>query len=89
MKMGQDHPFRIQIQDYFLPSTLVLFLPSVSSCFAMKNLLKEQNNVFWHQYEVITAAGPGAGIGIKALPPVREKLEMVLKQKQLLYLVQS
>ena len=54
----------------------------------MKNLLKEQNNVFQHQYEVITAAGPGAGIGISA-SSVREKIEMVLKQKQLLYLVQS
>ena len=38
----------------------------------MKNLLTETNNKFWHDYEVIIAAGPSAGIGIKALPPVRD-----------------
>ena len=50
------------------------FLPSVASCYAMKNLLTETNNKFWHDYEVIIAAGPSAGIGIKALPPVRDKI---------------
>ena len=75
MKMGTRPPFPYsdsRLLPYLQHS--FWFLPSVSSCFAMKNLLKEQNNVFWHQYEVITAAGPGAGIGIKALPPVREKI---------------
>jgi hypothetical protein len=50
------------------------FLPTVASCHAMKKLLKEKQNVFWHQYEVLAVAGTGAGVGHKALPPVREAI---------------
>jgi hypothetical protein len=50
------------------------FLPTVASCYAMKNLLKEKQNVFWHQYEVLAVAGTGAGIGLQALPPVRKAI---------------
>ncbi|WP_348270158.1 hypothetical protein P8936_08265 [Edaphobacter paludis] len=47
------------------------FLPKVAACRAMANLLAEKHNVFWHQYEVVVAAGASAGIGLAALPPVR------------------
>lgn len=47
------------------------FLPTVASCQAMANLLKERQNTFWHDYSVIMAAGTSAGIGLEALPPVR------------------
>lgn len=47
------------------------FLPSVSACEAMKNLLEEKQNVFWQKYRVIVAAGIDAGLGLNALPPVR------------------
>lgn len=50
------------------------YLPSVASCHAMANLLKTRHNTFWHQYEVIVAAGPEAGVGVEALPPVREAI---------------
>lgn len=50
------------------------FLPNVAACEAMKNLLEEEQNVFWHEYEVIVAAGAGAGIGLEALPPVRKAI---------------
>jgi hypothetical protein len=50
------------------------FLPSVASCHAMANLLSEKQNVFFHQYKVLTVAGPGAGVGLAALPPVREAI---------------
>jgi hypothetical protein len=40
----------------------------------MANLLAEKHNVFWHQYQVIVAAGASAGIGLAALPPVREAI---------------
>jgi len=49
----------------------VWFLPSVAACHAMANLLSEKHNVFWHDYTVLAVAGPGAGIGLDALPPVR------------------
>lgn len=51
------------------------YLPSVASCQAMANLLKARYNTFWHQYHVIVAAGVGAGIGVEALPPVREAIQ--------------
>lgn len=50
------------------------FLPTVASCHAMANLLREQFNVFWHDYEVIVAAGIDAGIGLEALHPVRKAI---------------
>ncbi len=48
------------------------FLPNVAACHAMANLLAEKQNVFWHDYDAIVAAGAGAGIGLDALPPVRQ-----------------
>ncbi|KZL06357.1 DEAD/DEAH box helicase family protein [Pseudovibrio sp. Ad26] len=47
------------------------FLPNVAACHAMKQLLAERQNTFWHEYSVIVSAGPSAGIGLDALPPVR------------------
>ena len=51
------------------------FMPNISSCNAMKNLLKERHNTFWHDYEIVVAAGKSAGVGIKALEPVREAIK--------------
>ena len=48
------------------------FLPKVAACHAMANLLAETHNVFWHDYTVVVAAGASAGIGLEALPPVRQ-----------------
>ncbi len=50
------------------------FLPNVAACHAMANLLAEKHNVFWHAYDVVVAAGAAAGIGLDALPPVREAI---------------
>jgi hypothetical protein len=50
------------------------FLPNVAACHAMANLLAEKHNVFWHDYNVVVAAGAGAGIGLEALPPVRRAI---------------
>ena len=51
------------------------YLPTVASCFAMANLLKQRHNTYWHSYEVVVAAGAKAGIGVAALPPVRAAIE--------------
>ena len=48
------------------------FLPNVAACQAMANLLAEKHNTYWHDYKVIVAAGATAGIGLDALPPVRQ-----------------
>ena len=50
------------------------FLPNVAACHAMANLLAEKQNVFWHDYDVLVAAGASAGIGLDALPPVRQAI---------------
>ncbi len=50
------------------------FLPNVAACHAMANLLAEKHNTFWHDYQVIVAAGASAGIGLEALPPVRKAI---------------
>ena len=50
------------------------FLPTVASCVAMANLLAEKQNVFFHDYKVLSVAGTGAGVGLAALPPVRSAI---------------
>jgi len=57
------------------------FLPSVASCYAMNVLLRQKQNKFYHDYKVIVAAGNGAGIGVAALPPVKEAMDDPLKTK--------
>lgn len=57
------------------------FLPSVSSCYAMRNLLAERQNSFYHDYRVVVAAGTDAGIGVEALPPVWEAMGNPLETK--------
>lgn len=50
------------------------FLPTVASCHAMANLLKQRQNRFYHDYTVVVAAGTQAGIGVNALPPVLDAM---------------
>ncbi len=57
------------------------FLPSVASCMAMANLLRERQNVFYHSYKIIVAAGTSAGVGIDALPPVLKVMGNPLETK--------
>lgn len=57
------------------------FLPTVASCHAMKNLLLQRQNKFYHDYKVIVAAGIEAGIGAKALPPLLKEMDNPLTSK--------
>ncbi len=57
------------------------FLPSVASCYAMRNLLEQKQNKFYHDYIVIVAAGTSAGIGVAALAPVQKAMEDPLHSK--------
>jgi hypothetical protein len=50
------------------------FLPNVAACHAMGNLLAARHNTSWHNYRVVVAAGASAGIGLAALPPVRQAI---------------
>jgi hypothetical protein len=75
MKMGKRPPFPYsdtRLLPYMQHS--FWFMPNVASCHAMANLLQEKQNVFWHDYQILTVAGTGAGIGLEALPPVRKAI---------------
>jgi len=75
MRMGTRPPFPYsdaRLLPYLQHS--FWFLPNVAACEAMANLLAEPQNVYWHDYTVLTVAGPRAGIGLDALPPVREAI---------------
>lgn len=73
LKIGTRPPFPysdVRLLPYLQHS--FWFLPTVAACDAMANLLAEKHNQpFWGHYEVITAAGTKAGIGLAALSPVR------------------
>jgi hypothetical protein len=49
----------------------------------MQNLLAERQNKFYHDYEIVVAAGSNAGIGIEALPPVLDAMDNPLKGKSI------
>ena len=57
------------------------FLPSVASTYAMRNLLLNNKNTFFHDYKIIVAAGPAAGIGKDALFPVLNAIGSSLESK--------
>lgn len=75
LKVGTRPPFPysdVRLRPYLQHS--IWFLPNVSACHAMANLLAEKHNTFWNDYKVVVAAGASAGIGIDALPPVRKAI---------------
>lgn len=57
------------------------FMPNVASCYAMRNLLEQKQNSFYHDYTINVSAGPQAGIGLAALEPVRRSMAEPLKSK--------
>ena len=57
------------------------FMPSVASCHAMANLLAQRQNTYYHDFNVVVAAGASAGIGVAALPPVYKAMAEPLKTR--------
>jgi len=75
LKTGSPPPFPysdVRLLPYLQHS--FWFLPNVAACQAMANLLAEKHNIFWREYKVVAAAGASAGIGLDALPPVRNAI---------------
>ena len=50
------------------------FLPDVSACDAMENLLNAPANIFYQSYKIINCSGTKAGIGEKALENMRRQM---------------
>lgn len=84
LKLGQDKrppmPFSHAPLLNILTHTL-WFLPNVASCYAMKNLLSQKQNIFYHNYKINLCAGTKAGIGLEALAPVQNAMDNPLKTK--------
>ncbi len=57
------------------------FLPTVAACHAMHNLIQQKQNKFYHDYKVVVAAGFDAGVGVEALPPVKQAMGNALQTK--------
>lgn len=77
MKLGQDKRPPMPYSDTRLLNVLshtFWFLPNVASCFAMKNLLDQKQNAFFHDYKINVCAGTKAGIGLDALAPVQQSM---------------
>jgi len=77
LKLGAEKP-ALPYSDTRLLRVLnhtLWYLPRVNSCYAMRNLLHEPQNVFFHDYTINVCAGTEAGIGMAALDKVRETME--------------
>lgn len=57
------------------------FLPNVAACYAMKNLLIQKQNTFYHDYTINVCAGSEAGVGAAALEPVQKSMRDPLASK--------
>ncbi|MFN3989173.1 MAG: GIY-YIG nuclease family protein [Erythrobacter sp.] len=85
LRLGREKP-PMPFSDARLLSLLshtFWYLPSVAACHAMKNLMAERQNRFYHDYNVIVCAGNKAGIGMAALDPVLDAMEDPLKSKSI------
>ena len=84
MKLGQDKRPPMPYSDTRLLNVLshtLWFLPNVSSCFAMYNLLMQKQNAFYRDYKINICAGTKAGIGLDALAPVQASMGNPLETK--------
>ena len=85
LKLGKNSP-PLPFADTRLMGVLshtFWFLPTVASCHAMANLLRAKQNIFYHDYNVVVAAGAKAGIGAEALPPVLTAMDNPLNSKSI------
>ena len=84
LKLGQDKRPPMPYSDTRLLNILthtLWFLPDVAACDAMKNLIDQRQNTFYHDYKVIVCAGTKAGIGLEALKPVQAAMANPLNSK--------
>ena len=83
LKLGAEKP-PMPFSDTRLLNVLnhtLWFLPNVASCYAMANLLEQRQNAFYHDYTVNVCAGTEAGIGVRAVEPVRRSMGDPLSTK--------
>ena len=86
LKLGRGKRPPMPFSDIALLNVLshtLWMLPDVAACHAMKNLMKQPQNKFYHEdnYKIIVCAGTEAGIGLDALKPVQKAMDDPLKTK--------
>ncbi len=82
LKLGQDKRPPMPFSDARLLAVLnhtLWFLPNVAACYAMNNLLMQDN--YFRDYKVVVCAGSQAGIGLDALRPVQNAMDNPLATK--------
>ena len=87
MRLGKDKRPPMPYHDVRLLNALrhtLWYLPSVSSCEAMRNLLKKPINSFYHQYRIVCCAGVHAGVGLAALEPVLKAMDNPLEHNTII-----
>ena len=85
LKLGRNKapmPFSDVRLLHLCPHTL-WFLPNVAACYAMRNLLRKKQNVFYQDYKINVCAGTKAGVGAAALEPVERSMGNPLKSKSI------
>ena len=83
LKLGKEKP-PMPFSDVRLLGVLqhtFWFLPNVAACFAMRNLIKQKQNRFYHDYTIIVCAGNAVGVGAEALKPVQAAMKDGLATK--------
>lgn len=81
LKLGAEKP-PFPFSDVNLTKLLahtLWFLPDIASCYAMFNLLKQPQNSYYHKFNIVIAAGVDAGVGVKAIEPVKKAMGNPLK----------
>ena len=68
----QAWPYKSAALQTYLTHTF-WFMPSVASCYAMADLLSKKGS-FYSSYKIVVAAGNEAGMGEKALEPVKDAI---------------
>ena len=84
LKLGQNNRPPMPYSDTRLLNVLshtLWYLPNVASCYAMYNLLKQNQNTFYQDYTINICAGTKAGIGLNALEPVQLSMSEPLASK--------
>lgn len=84
LKLGMSRKPVMPYSDIRMLSLLnhtLWFLPSVASCYAMKNLIDEKQNIFYQDYTINVCAGSSAGIGLDAVEPVKRSMRDPLHSK--------
>ncbi|GCD88773.1 GIY-YIG nuclease family protein [Nocardioides sp. LS1] len=76
---GKKAPFPYESPDFTdAIKHSVWYMADVAACFAMRDLL--QSHPYFKGFEIVVAAGSGAGMGAAAKPPVEQAIDRASKQ---------